>query len=194
MSVQNVRVPGGDIAPRHWQGGPLDCAGCGYVRLRELPAEHGCGPASHAGVFCLPALLGDPDEMGRLQLALRLPQAQLARLIHDPHREVRIRVAQRLSPAALIGMRGDADASEVEVRRSVAERLPATLLSRLAFDRDWRVRWQVARRAAGEIVASLMDDADEEVRALARRRRRSGEVANLMTTGQTQRSAGVKHG
>ncbi|MBB5469655.1 hypothetical protein OKW30_000122 [Paraburkholderia sp. Clong3] len=34
----------------------------------------------------------------------------------------------------------------------------------------------------------------EEVRALARQRRQSGEVANLMTTGQTQRSAGVKHG
>ncbi|MBB5411200.1 hypothetical protein HDG34_005160 [Paraburkholderia sp. HC6.4b] len=278
MSVQNVRVPGGDIAPRRWQGGPLDCAGCGYVRFRELPAEHGCGPghacmqdayarrierffhwhpelaneqlahpyfevraiaASHADVFCLPALLGDPDAMVRLQLALRLPQAQLARLIHDPHREVRIRVAQRLSSAALVGMRGDsdygvrewvaqrlplallpqmigdpdcvfrmrlaerlempallriADDSEAEVRRIVAERLPATLLSRLAFDPDWRVRWEVAGRAAGEIVASRVDDADEEVRALARQRRQSGEVANLMTTGQTQRSAGAKHG
>ncbi|TCF97531.1 hypothetical protein BZM26_30865 [Paraburkholderia strydomiana] len=38
------------------------------------------------------------------------------------------------------------------------------------------------------------DDAKEEVRALVWQRRQSGEVANLMTTGQMQRSAGVKHG
>ncbi|CAD6561028.1 hypothetical protein LMG28727_07317 [Paraburkholderia kirstenboschensis] len=191
MSAQNVRVPGGDIAPRHWQGGSLDCAGCGYVRFRELPAQHDCGPdhectqdgyarrierffrshpevtneqlahpcfevravvASHADVFCLPPLLGDQDEVGQLELALRLPQAQPGAT--DP------RCASR----------------------------------GLASGPDWRVRWQLARRAAGEIVASLADDADEEVRALVRQRRQSGEVANLMTTGQTQRSAGVKHG
>ncbi|WP_027802839.1 4Fe4S-binding leucine-rich repeat protein [Paraburkholderia dilworthii] len=277
MSAQNLRVRGGDIAPRHWQGGPLDSAGCGYVRFRELPAEHDRGPghertqdayarrierffhwhpevaneqpahpyfdvraiaASHADVFCLPALLGDPDETGRLH-ALRLPQAQHARLIHDPHREVRIRVAQHGSPAALISMRGGsdygvrewvaqhlrlallppmlgepdravrmrlaerlempellriADGSGAEGPRMVAQRLPATLLSRLAADPDGRVRWEVARRAAAEIVPSLVDGADEQVRALARQRRQSGEVANLMTSGQTQRSAGVKHG
>ncbi|HYS66432.1 MAG TPA: 4Fe4S-binding leucine-rich repeat protein, partial [Paraburkholderia sp.] len=44
MTVQNERAPGGDIAPLHWQGGSLDCAGCEYARLRQLRAEHGCEP------------------------------------------------------------------------------------------------------------------------------------------------------
>ncbi|MBB5446904.1 hypothetical protein HDG38_005541 [Paraburkholderia sp. WSM4177] len=167
MSVQNARVPGGDIAPRHWQGGPLDCTGCGYVQFRELPAEHGCRPASHADVFCLPALLGDPDEMVRLQLALRLPQAQLARLIHDPHREVRIRVAQRLSPAALVGMRG---VSDYGVREWVAQRLPLALLPQMIGDPDRVFRMRLAERLEMPALLRIADDSEAE------------------------RSAGVKHG
>ena len=41
--------------------------------------------------------MDDPDETVRMQLALRLPQRQLLRMREDPHREVRIRVAQRLA-------------------------------------------------------------------------------------------------
>ncbi|PZQ66392.1 MAG: hypothetical protein DI563_23630, partial [Variovorax paradoxus] len=73
-----------------------------YFEVRAIAARH-------ASVFRLPALIDDPDETVRLQVALRLPLRQLVRLAHDPHREVRIRVAQRIEGPALAAMRSDAD-------------------------------------------------------------------------------------
>ncbi|HEY9237625.1 MAG TPA: hypothetical protein VIP10_02190, partial [Burkholderiaceae bacterium] len=64
-----------------------------------------------------------------------------------------------------------------EVRRIVAERLPAALLSRLAADSDWRVRWEVAQRADAAVLAQLQDDEDPEVRRAVRERSPQGEGA-----------------
>ena len=65
-----------------------------YFEVRAIAARF-------ADLFSLPALLGDPDETVRLQLALRLPQRLLRGLRDDPHREVRIRVAHRIDVAEL---------------------------------------------------------------------------------------------
>lgn len=131
-----------------------------YFEVRAIAARY-------ASVFRLTALMDDPDETVRLQVALRLPLTQLAKLVTDPHREVRIRVAQRLAMPALLRM---ADDTEPEVRRIVAERLPAPLLSRLVSDADWRVRWEVAQRADAATLDVLRDDEDAEVRQTVRER------------------------
>jgi len=57
-----------------------------------------------------------------------------------------------------------------EVRRLVAQRLPAPLLTSLATDADWLVRWEAAGRAIGHVLEGLARDAEPEVRerALAR--------------------------
>ena len=52
-----------------------------YFEVRAIAARR-------ASVFRLGALISDPDETVRLQVALRLPLSQLARLVNDPHREV----------------------------------------------------------------------------------------------------------
>ena len=71
--------------------------GHGYFEVRAVAARY-------AHVFRLPALMNDPDETVRLQLALRLPQRQLMLMRGDPHREVRIRVAQNLAADQLASM------------------------------------------------------------------------------------------
>jgi hypothetical protein len=108
----------------------------GYFEVRAIAARY-------ADVFRLPALMDDPDETVRLQLALRLPQRQLMRMRGDPHREVRIRVAQCLDVEQLASMRDDED---YHVRATVARRLPEALLPTLAADPDLMVRREVARR------------------------------------------------
>ena len=57
-----------------------------YFEVRAIAARY-------AEVFHLPALMHDPDETVRLQVALRLPQRLLAQMRQDEHREARIRVA-----------------------------------------------------------------------------------------------------
>jgi hypothetical protein len=101
-----------------------------YFEVRAIAARR-------ASVFRLTALMDDPDETVRLQVALRLPQAQLVRLARDAHREV---------------------------RRVVAERLPVAMLPRLTRDTDWRVRWEVAQRADAATLESMRDDEEPEVR------------------------------
>lgn len=193
----------GDIAPRHWQGGEIDCSGCPH---RELATQGTCQPgrscmqdayarridrffrthpqlaASHlqhpyfevraiaaryVDLFRLPALMSDPDETVRLQLALRVPQRLLTLMRSDPHREVRIRVAQRLAEIELPTMLRDADD---EVRKMVARRLPEHLLPLLARDPDRQVRCEVARRIGMPGLWTMAGDSQPEVRRIVAER------------------------
>jgi len=123
-----------------------------YFEVRAIAARR-------ASVFRLGALIHDPDETVRLQVAMRLPQSQLARLVNDPHREVRIRVAQRLAPADLAALRHDPDYG---VRELVAQRLPLALLSVMAFDPDRAVRMHVAQRLEMPALMGMADDPDAD--------------------------------
>ena len=131
-----------------------------YFEVRAIAARH-------ASVFRLTALIDDPDETVRLQVALRLPLAQLARLAADPHREVRIRVAQRLAPAELVTLRDDPDYG---VRELVARRLPLAILPTMAADPDRAVRMRVAQRLEMPALLRLADDAEPEVRRIVAER------------------------
>lgn len=120
-----------------------------------------------ASVFRLTAMLHDPDETVRLQLALRLPLALLGRLANDLHREVRLRVAQRIEPQGLMALRDDPDYG---VRELVARRLPLAVLSTMATDRDRAVRMRVAQRLEMPALLRLADDPEPEVRRLVAER------------------------
>ena len=50
-----------------------------YFEVRAISARY-------TDVFHLPALMRDPDETVRLQVALRLPQRLLQQMKHDEHR------------------------------------------------------------------------------------------------------------
>jgi hypothetical protein len=141
-----------------------------YFEVRAIAARYG-------SVFRLSALMADPDETVRLQVALRLPQALLLKMLGDPHREVRIRVAQRLAPSELALMRNDPDYG---VRELVAQRLPLALLPMMAFDADRAVRMRVARRLEMPALLRLADDHAPEVRCI---------VAARLPTGLLQRMA-----
>ena len=193
----------GDIEPRHWLGGGIDCAACPH---REMAAQGDCQPghscmqdayarridrffrrhadlaaahlqhpyfevraiaARHVDLFRLPALMNDPDETVRLQLALRVPQRLLSQMRADPHREVRIRVAQRLADIELPTMLRDPDD---EVRKVIARRLPEHLLPLLARDPDRQVRCEVARRIGMPTLWAMSDDSQPEVRRLVAER------------------------
>lgn len=127
-----------------------------YFEVRAIAARY-------ASVFRLGALIDDPDETVRLQLALRLPRAQLVRLVKDPHREVRIRVAQRIEGAALAAMHADSDYA---VREWVARRLPVPLLALLMRDGDREVRMRVAERMPMPGLLAMASDADAQVRRI----------------------------
>ena len=139
-----------------------------YFEVRAIAARH-------ASVFRLTALMDDPDETVRLQIALRLPMTQLLKMVNDPHREVRIRVAQRLAPIDLALMRNDADYG---VRELVAQRLPLPLLAVMASDADRAVRMRVAKRLEMPALLRMADDAEPEVRCI---------VAEHLPTGLLQR-------
>jgi hypothetical protein len=200
LGAMSARAPQDDIPAQQWNGGPVECAGCSYLRLRGLEGRLGCEPgyacmqdvyarridrffrwhptlgdaelghpyfevraiaARCATVFRLTALMDDPDETVRLQIALRLPMTQLLKMVNDPHREVRIRVAQRLAPIDLALMRNDADYG---VRELVAQRLPLPLLPTMASDKDRAVRMRVAKRLDMPALLRMADDAEPEVR------------------------------
>lgn len=127
-----------------------------YFEVRAIAARH-------ADLFRLPALMNDPDETVRLQLALRVPQRLLAQMRADPHREVRMRVAQRLAEIELPTMLRDADD---EVRKVVARRLPEHLLALLVRDPDRQVRCEVARRIGMPGLWTLSGDSQPEVRRI----------------------------
>lgn len=125
-----------------------------YFEVRAIAARY-------ADLFQLPRLRHDPDETVRMQVALRLPQRQLAELADDPHREVRIRVAQRLEVSHLSCLLHDPD---YEVRTVVARRLPLALLPLLASDGDEQVRRTVAERLEMPALWRMADDPSARVR------------------------------
>jgi hypothetical protein len=215
LRAMSARAPQDDIPAQHWQGGPVDCAGCMYADMRGLEGRLGCEPgyacmqdvyarridrffrwhpalgdeqlghpyfevraiaARHATVFRLTALMDDPDETVRLQIALRLPMAQLLKMVGDPHREVRIRVAQRLAPIDLALMRQDADYG---VRELVAQRLPLPLLAVMATDADRAVRMRVAKRLEMPALLRMADDTEPEVRRIVAERLPTGLLMRL---------------
>jgi len=131
-----------------------------YFEVRAIAARF-------ASIFRLPPLMKDPDETVRLQVALRVPQAQLHTLIHDPHREVRLRVAMRLAPDSLLALRLDADYG---VRERVAQRLPLALLPTMLNDSDRAVRMRVAERLDMPALLRMVDDSAPEVRRIVAER------------------------
>ena len=122
--------------------------------------------AKHVEVFYLSRLVDDPDETVRQSVALRLPTSSrlFLKLKNDPHREVRIRVAQRIGPDELGSMIRDPD---YFVRQTVAQRLPEGLLVMMSQDTDPEVRKVVASRVSGEVLFSLAHDHDVSVRISA---------------------------
>jgi len=131
-----------------------------YFEVRAIAVRH-------ADVFRLPALIGDPDETVRLQLALRLPQRALLNLREDVHREVRIRVAYRLDVTSLPSMQKDPD---YFVRQIVARRLPVALLPSMMNDPQSDVRQEVAQRIDMPALLRMSSDAAMEVRREVARR------------------------
>lgn len=127
-----------------------------YFEVRAVAAKY-------ADMFHLPALLEDEDETVRWSAAQRLPQRYLEQLAGDTHREVRIRVANRLEPARLTRMIRDPD---YYVRATVARRLPIALLPQMRFDSDDQVRLEVAKRLPPDQLLAMSHDPDAGVRAL----------------------------
>ncbi|MFT3956351.1 MAG: 4Fe4S-binding leucine-rich repeat protein [Piscinibacter sp.] len=131
-----------------------------YFEVRAIAARY-------ADVFRLGAMLVDPDETVRLQVALRVPQRLLLKLRDDPHREVRIRVALRLDLPELAALVRDTD---YQVRCIVAKRAPEGLLPLLMHDADLQVRQEVARRLPMPALWRMAADAAPEVRRIVAER------------------------
>jgi hypothetical protein len=140
-----------------------------YFEVRAIAARH-------VSVFRLTALMDDPDETVRLQVALRLPMSQLLKMIGDPHREVRIRVAYRLAPRDLALMRFDDDYG---VREWVAQRLPLALLPSMIGDVDRSVRVRVAGRLEMPALLRMAEDSEPEVRRVVAERLPPGLLGRL---------------
>jgi hypothetical protein len=140
-----------------------------YFEVRAVAAKY-------AELVLLPHLLGDPDETVRSSAILRLPQRYLLRAIHDPHREVRIRVAARLDPADLLLMMKDAD---YYVRQTVARRLPERLLRLMVNDSEPEVRRIVATRIDPSLLAPFTRDSDATVRLRAVERLPSSQLVDF---------------
>lgn len=145
-----------------------------YFEVRAIAARY-------ADPFQLPALLNDPDETVRLQVALRVPQRLLRAMVGDPHREVRIRVAQRIDSDQLSRLVNDVD---YEVRATVARRLPVALLPLLVNDADLQVRCAVARRLEMPTLWRLVSDPAPEVRCLVAERLPAALLAPLLRDAQ----------
>lgn len=135
--------------------------------------------AKHVELFYLPRLVSDPDETVRQSVAQRLPvrSKQFEILRRDPHRDVRVRVAERLEPGDLAAMIGDED---YFVRQIVARRLPQGLLVKLIHDRDPEVRKVVAQRIAPEWLPTLAADREVGVRLAAVRRMDNKQLKQLI--------------
>lgn len=171
-----ARAAAGDIPSLHWQGGPVDCAACGYAAMRMLPGEPGCEP----GHACMqdayarridrffrwhPALsdeqLAHPYFEVRAIAARHASVFRLTALIDDPDETVRLQVALRLPLAQLTRLAAD---PHREVRIRVAQRLAPTALVTLRDDPDYGVRELVAWRLPLAILPTMVADADRAVR------------------------------
>jgi len=140
-----------------------------YFEVRAIAVRY-------ADVFHLNALINDPDETVRLQLALRLPQRTLVSLREDVHREVRIRVAHRLDLPALPSMQNDPD---YYVRQIVARRLPVPLLPSMMGDEQGDVRQEVAQRIEMPALLRMASDKDAGVRRIVAQRLPAGLLGCL---------------
>ncbi len=120
-----------------------------------------------ADLFHVARLIDDPDETVRHSVAMRVPQGLLLRMVYDPHREVRIRVAYRLEPESLPLMRHDPD---YHVRTVAARRMPAALLGQMVDDPDDAVRREVARRIDVPGLFRLLHDDSVMVRRVVAQR------------------------
>ena len=151
---------------------------------KDLAAQHLQHPyfevraisARYTDVFRLPALMHDPDETVRLQVALRLPQRLLQQMKHDDHREVRIRVAQRLEADQLPEMIRDPDYG---VRQWVARRLAPALLPLMVSDREAVVRQEVAQRIEMPALLRMATDTNPGVRRIVAERLPIGLLGQL---------------
>ena len=135
--------------------------------------------AKYADLFHLPQLVLDPDETVRRSIAERLPAGSkyLKALKDDLHREVRIRVAQRLDVAELASMACDED---YLVRQYVARRLPVGALVKMIHDPDTEVRKVVARRIGPEWIMLMTQDRDVGVRIEAVRRATTEQLKRFL--------------
>lgn len=120
-----------------------------------------------ADLFHVARLIDDADETVRHSVAMRVPQGLLLRMVHDPHREVRIRVAYRLEPESLPLLRHDPD---YHVRTVAARRMPAALLGQMVDDPDDAVRREVAQRIDVPGLFRLMHDPSVMVRRVVAQR------------------------
>ncbi len=172
----HLRAPAGDIAPQHWQGGPIDCSVCASASLRELPGQQGCEP----GHACLedvyarridrffrwhPALgdahLSHPYFEVRAIAARHASVFRLVAMIDDPDETVRLQIALRLPLAQLTKLTND---PHREVRIRVAQRLSPALLATMRNDPDYGVRELVAMRLPVAILTVMARDSDRAVR------------------------------
>ncbi len=125
--------------------------------------------AKHVELFYLPRLIDDPDETVRQSVAQRLPvhSRHFRTLVRDAHREVRVRVAERLNDRELAVMIDDPD---YFVRQIVARRLPQGILVKMINDPDPEVRKVVAQRVGSDWLPTLAKDREVSVRLEAVRR------------------------
>lgn len=135
--------------------------------------------AKHVELFYLPRLVGDADETVRQSVAQRLPvnSKHFKNLLHDPHREVRIRVAERLDGRELVGLIDDPD---YFVRQIVARRLPPGMLVKMMHDRDPEVRKVVAQRISSDWLPAMANDKEVNVRLVAVRRMDTAQLKQLI--------------
>jgi hypothetical protein len=182
VGALSARAPQDDIPAQHWQGGPIDCAGCRYADLRELEGRQGCEP----GYACMqdvyarridrffrwhPDLGGDqlshPYFEVRAIAARHASVFRLTALMDDPDETVRLQVALRLPLAQLLKMARD---PHREVRIRVAQRLAPIDLALMRDDEDYGVRELVALRLPLPLLASMAADPDRAVRKRVARR------------------------
>jgi hypothetical protein len=134
--------------------------------------------AKTADVFRLPPLLRDPDETVRWNAVRRLPRNYLLRLIGDPHREVRIRIANLLAGDDLKMMMTDRGCIPAR-GRALSSR---TMLPWMMIAKPW-CRVVVANGAEWLMQMAADDDAEVRLEAARRLSFRSLSACSTIPTG-----------
>jgi LRV protein FeS4 cluster len=117
----------------------------------------------YAPVKLIYNMLNDEDEIVRRAVAMRLPPADLHLLIDDPHRDVRMSVAERIDLQKLEYL---ADDNDYIVRLAVAKRLAPGRLFRFIKDCDLQIRKCVAERLPEVSLGLMINDEAAEVRRI----------------------------
>ena len=176
LKGQSARAPQDDIPAQHWNGGPVDCAGCSYQAMRGLEGREGCEP----GYACMqdvyarridrffrwhPKLGGEqlshPYFEVRAIAARHASVFRLTALMDDPDETVRLQVVLRLPLTQLLKMVND---PHREVRIRVAQRLEPIDLALMRNDADYGVRELVANRLPLPLLPVMANDVDRAVR------------------------------